>query len=125
MAVDIGTVVKLMVLDTLSGRSPLYRLEMFAKSIDTGQNLSVVDQLLWPGTAVLRLLKRGLLNKEIANELNIATKTVEFHVTNILRKLQCSDRIELIDEEKLVTFINYSNNYTHTSGNITTNCICS
>lgn len=35
MAVDIGTVVKLMVLDTLSGRSPLYRLEEFAESIDT------------------------------------------------------------------------------------------
>lgn len=36
MVVDPGTVVKLMVLDTLSGRSPLYRLEMFAESIDTG-----------------------------------------------------------------------------------------
>jgi len=36
MAVDVGTVVKLMVLDTLSGRSPLYRLERFARSVDTG-----------------------------------------------------------------------------------------
>ena len=35
MAVDPGTMVKLMVLDTLSGRSPLYRLEEFASSIDT------------------------------------------------------------------------------------------
>lgn len=35
MAVDLGTMVKLMVLDTLSGRSPLYRLEEFASSIDT------------------------------------------------------------------------------------------
>ena len=34
MAVDVGTVVKLMVLDTLSGRSPLYRLERFARSVD-------------------------------------------------------------------------------------------
>ncbi|MCK4682240.1 IS1634 family transposase [Candidatus Bipolaricaulota bacterium] len=36
MAVDVGTVVQFMVLDTLSGRSPLYRLERFAKSVDTG-----------------------------------------------------------------------------------------
>lgn len=36
MAVDVGTVVQLMVLDTLSGRSPLYRLERFARSVDTG-----------------------------------------------------------------------------------------
>jgi transposase len=35
MAVDLGSVVKLMVLDTLSGRSPLYRLESFAASVDT------------------------------------------------------------------------------------------
>ena len=35
MAVDLGSVVKLMILDTLSGRSPLYRLERFAASVDT------------------------------------------------------------------------------------------
>jgi transposase len=35
MAVDVGTVVVLMVTDTLSGRSPLYRLEEFAESVDT------------------------------------------------------------------------------------------
>ena len=36
MTVDVGTVVQLMMLDTLSGRSPLYRLERFARSVDTG-----------------------------------------------------------------------------------------
>lgn len=36
MNVDVGTMVQLMVLDTLSGRSPLYQLEEFAKSVDTG-----------------------------------------------------------------------------------------
>ena len=35
MAVDLGSIVKLMVLDTLSGRSPLYRLESFAAALDT------------------------------------------------------------------------------------------
>jgi transposase len=36
MAVDLGSIIKLMVLDTLSGRSPLYRLEDFASAVDTG-----------------------------------------------------------------------------------------
>ncbi len=35
MEVDTGTVVKAMVLDTLSGRSPLYRLMDFVKQLDT------------------------------------------------------------------------------------------
>ena len=34
MEVDIGTVVQAMVLDTLTGRSPLYRLEEFVESVD-------------------------------------------------------------------------------------------
>ncbi len=41
MAVDLGAVVKLMVLDTLSGRSPIYRLERFASSVDTDLLLGV------------------------------------------------------------------------------------
>ena len=41
MAVDVGSVVKLMVLDTLSGRSPLYRLEDFASSVDIDLLLGV------------------------------------------------------------------------------------
>ena len=36
MAVDIGTVVQAMVIDTLSGRSPLYMLEEFIRNQDTG-----------------------------------------------------------------------------------------
>lgn len=35
MEVDIGTFVSLMVLDTLSGRSPIYHLAKFASSVDT------------------------------------------------------------------------------------------
>lgn len=36
MTVDVGTMVQFMVLDTLSGRSPLYRLAEFAENVDTG-----------------------------------------------------------------------------------------
>ena len=44
---------------------------------------------------MLRLLARGYAYKEIAKELFISIKTVETHVSNVLRKLQMSNRYEL------------------------------
>ena len=44
---------------------------------------------------VLRLIARGYTYKEIARELTISVKTVESHVSAVLRKLQLSTRHEL------------------------------
>jgi DNA-binding NarL/FixJ family response regulator len=44
---------------------------------------------------VLRLIARGYTYKEIARELVISVKTVESHVSSVLRKLQLSTRHEL------------------------------
>jgi DNA-binding NarL/FixJ family response regulator len=44
---------------------------------------------------VLRLLARGYAYKEIAAELFISIKTVETHVSSVLRKTQLSNRYEL------------------------------
>ena len=44
---------------------------------------------------VLRLIARGYTYKEIASELGIAVKTVESHVSAVLRKLQLSNRYQL------------------------------
>ncbi len=44
---------------------------------------------------VLRLIARGYTYKEIARELVISVKTVESHVSAVLRKLQLSTRHEL------------------------------
>lgn len=44
---------------------------------------------------VLRLIARGYAYKEIARELVISIKTVETHVSSVLRKLQLSNRYEL------------------------------
>ena len=45
-------------------------------------------------TDVLRLLARGLANKEIARELQIGEKTVKTHVSNILMKLGVQSRTQ-------------------------------
>lgn len=44
---------------------------------------------------VVNLVSRGMSNKEIAKELNIATHTVKSHVHNILEKLALRTRLEL------------------------------
>ncbi|WP_111766470.1 response regulator [Nakamurella deserti] len=44
---------------------------------------------------VLRLLARGYAYKEIASQLFISIKTVETHVSSVLRKTQMSNRYEL------------------------------
>jgi DNA-binding NarL/FixJ family response regulator len=54
-----------------------------------------LDQLTAREREVLRLIARGYAYKEIATELNIALKTVESHVSAVLRKLQLSNRHQL------------------------------
>ena len=54
-----------------------------------------LDQLTAREREVLRLIARGYMYKEIARELDISAKTVEAHVTAVLRKLQLSNRHEL------------------------------
>ena len=43
----------------------------------------------------MRLIARGYTYKEVASELFISIKTVETHVSKVLRKLQLSNRYEL------------------------------
>jgi DNA-binding NarL/FixJ family response regulator len=54
-----------------------------------------LDQLTPREREVLRHLARGYAYKEIARQLDISTKTVETHVSSVLRKLQLSNRHEL------------------------------
>jgi DNA-binding NarL/FixJ family response regulator len=54
-----------------------------------------LDQLTAREREVLRHIARGYLYKEIAQRLSISTKTVEAHVSAVLRKLQLSNRHEL------------------------------
>ena len=56
---------------------------------------SELDQLTNREREVLRLIARGYAYKEIARRLEISVKTVETHVSAVLRKLQLSSRHEL------------------------------
>ena len=54
-----------------------------------------LDELTAREREVLRLIARGYRYKEIASSLHISVKTVETHVSSVLRKLQLSSRHEL------------------------------
>jgi two-component system, NarL family, response regulator NreC len=45
---------------------------------------------------VLRLLARGLTNRQIADELALSTRTVETHRANLMAKLDLHSRVELM-----------------------------
>jgi RNA polymerase sigma factor (sigma-70 family) len=68
------------------------------ESIETARLTSFdpeLDQLTPREREVLRLIARGYSYKEIATELKISVKTVESHVSAVLRKLQLSNRYQL------------------------------
>jgi DNA-binding NarL/FixJ family response regulator len=69
-------------------------LDAFSGSI-TEEADPELDQLTQREREVLRLIARGYAYKEIAKELFISVKTVETHVSAVLRKLQLSNRHEI------------------------------
>jgi DNA-binding NarL/FixJ family response regulator len=73
------------VLDAFAGAAP-------ARAADADAEL---DQLTPREREVLQHIARGYMYKEIAQRLGISAKTVEAHVSAVLRKLQLSSRHEL------------------------------
>ena len=69
-------------------------LDAFA-SIAPGDIDPELDELTTREREVLRFIARGYTYKEIARELTISVKTVESHVSSVLRKLQLSNRYDL------------------------------
>lgn len=69
-------------------------LDAFSGLVDDGP-ADEFDLLTPREKEVLRHIARGYRYKEIATRLHISTKTVETHVSSVLRKLQMSNRHEL------------------------------
>lgn len=72
------------VLDAFGGEAPA------AVSVDPE-----LDQLTAREKEVMRHIARGYTYKEVGSRLHISSKTVESHVSAVLRKLQLSNRSEL------------------------------
>jgi len=69
-------------------------LDAFAGAIPSEEDPEL-DQLTMREKDVLRLIARGFAYKQVARKLEISIKTVETHVSSVLRKLQLSNRHEL------------------------------
>lgn len=70
-------------------------LDAFAGSVPEAEVDPELDQLTMREREVLRLIARGYMYKEVALRLDISARTVEAHVSAVLRKLQLSNRHEL------------------------------
>lgn len=89
-------------LDRVSGGDAVFSprlagfvLDAFAGTFDIAEVDEDLDRLTEREREVMRLIARGYAYKEVAKELFISIKTVETHVSSVLRKLQLSSRHEL------------------------------
>ncbi len=70
-------------------------LDAFAGTIEVAAVDEDLDRLTEREREVMRLIARGYSYKEVGAELYISIKTVETHMSSVLRKLQLSSRHEL------------------------------
>jgi DNA-binding NarL/FixJ family response regulator len=70
-------------------------LDAFAGQIEVAAVDEDLDRLTEREREVMRLIARGYAYKEVASALFISIKTVETHMSSVLRKLQLSSRHEL------------------------------
>lgn len=64
-----------------------------AKPAPRGESARL-DSLSEREVQILRLIAKGMINKQIGAELDLSEKTVKHYVTNILQKLQVRNRVE-------------------------------
>jgi DNA-binding NarL/FixJ family response regulator len=69
-------------------------LDAFARSVPVQEDPEL-DSLTPREQEVMRQIARGYAYKQISTRLSISVKTVETHVSSVLRKLQLSNRHEL------------------------------
>ena len=83
------------VIGTIRGGARGYVTKTITGSIEVAAVDEDLDRLTEREREVMRLIARGYAYKEVAKELFISIKTVETHMSSVLRKLQLSSRHEL------------------------------
>ena len=81
-------------------------LNQIIKSFNFNYNNDVTEDLPEPlnqrELEILEIMSKGLLNKEIAKVLDMTINTVKWHLKNLYRKLDVSNRTEAISEARLL-----------------------
>ncbi len=73
-------------------------ISRFGRREEQGRQINALESLTARELEVLRLLARGLRNKEIAARLYVSERTVNFHLANIYQKLNVSGRTEALSK---------------------------
>lgn len=71
-------------------------MQQVAGAEPTEKTTGLIEPLTPREQEVLQLLAQGMTNKEIASELVITERTVKFHVSSILRKMDRGNRTEAV-----------------------------
>ena len=80
---------------------------LVAEKRETKDIASRVADLTPAQIRVLQLIRKGLLNKQIAHELSVGETTVKAHVSEILRKLNVASRTQAVIETSHLNFESY------------------
>ena len=77
-------------------------ISYFGKNVSVKQRLAACmynfdfSKLTDKEKKIVNLIQKGLINRDIANELKISENTVKAHIYNIFNKLHIKNRTELI-----------------------------
>ncbi len=86
--------------DVLLGGAPMSHIiarKVLESFIQNNQSSYNMQQLTERENEILKLMATGLLNKELASNINISEGTVRKHIENIYRKLHVNTRVEAVN----------------------------
>lgn len=86
---------------SLCSGEAVFDLEAITKLIGSlaankGKEMKAIARLRPREMELLRVAAKGVTNKEIASELGISQRTVQTHLVNIFRKMECGSRTEAV-----------------------------
>ncbi|NIJ46293.1 DNA-binding NarL/FixJ family response regulator [Wenyingzhuangia heitensis] len=82
-----------------------YNQDLSRKMIDSMAEVKSVRKLTKKEAEILEFLSKGFTTKEIASKLYVSTRTVETHRSNMLKKLEVKNTVELINKATTLSLI--------------------